>query len=88
MTTLNISLPGPMRAFIDEQTKSGGYSTASEYVRALVREDQKRRAEERLEALLLEGLDSGEAEKLTAEEWEAVRRQVHRRVGERRKRGQ
>jgi len=34
--------------------------SASDYVRALIREDQKRKAEEKLEALLLKGLDSGE----------------------------
>jgi len=87
MTTLNISLPDSMRAFIDEQTNSGNYSTASEYVRALVREDQKRRAQEHFEALLLEGLESGEREKLTPEDWNEVRQQVRKRFGERRDRG-
>jgi len=76
-----------MRAFIEEQTKGGGYSTASEYVRALIREDQKRQNEERLEALLLEGLESGQAERLTRGDWEEVRQEVRRRLGERRKRG-
>lgn len=87
MTTLNISLPDAMRTFIEEQTKSGDYSTASEYVRALVRDDQKRKAQERLEALLLEGLSSGDPEKLSAEDWKKLTRHVHQRLGERRKRG-
>jgi outer membrane protein TolC len=34
MSTLNISLPESMRAYIDEKVAEGGYSTASEYVRA------------------------------------------------------
>jgi hypothetical protein len=42
MTTLNISLPDSMRNFIEEKVAEGGYSTASEYIRQLVREDQKR----------------------------------------------
>lgn len=58
-TTMNISLPDPMKAFVDEQVHSGGYGSASEYVRELVRRDQKERAQAKLEALLLEGLDSG-----------------------------
>lgn len=87
MTTLNISLPESMRAFIEEQTNTGAYSTASEYLRALVREDQKRRAQEHLEALLLEGLESGQTEKLTPADWEEVRQQVRKRLGERRNRG-
>jgi len=88
MTTLNISLPDSMRAYIEEQTNDGGYSTASEYARALIREDQKRKDQERLEALLLEGLASGRAEKMRPEDWEEVRRQVRKRLGERRKRAQ
>ena len=83
MATLNISLPEPMRAFIEAQTRTGGYSTASEYVRSLVRDDQKRKAGERLEAMLLEGLESGEARKLSPEDWEQVRRQVQERLAAR-----
>ena len=57
--SLNISLPDSMLAFVDDQVKSGGYGTASEYLWELIREDQKRKAEKKLEALLLEGLASG-----------------------------
>ena len=59
MTTLSISLPNAMRALIDQQVAEAGYSTASEYIRQLVRKDQKRAAQQRLETLLMEGLDSG-----------------------------
>lgn len=59
MTSLNISLPDSMRQFVEEQVAAGGYSTASEYVRELIRTRQKERAQARLEQLLLEGLDSG-----------------------------
>jgi len=47
-----------MRTFIHDQTKRGGYGTASEFLRTLIRDAQKRQAEDRLEAMLLEGLDS------------------------------
>jgi len=70
MTTLNISLPEPLRAFIEEQVAKGGYSTASEYIRQLIRDDQKRQAQNRLEALLLEGLDSGSPHEVSEEWWE------------------
>jgi antitoxin ParD1/3/4 len=69
MTTLNISLPDSMRNFIEEQISQGTYSTASEYIRQLVREDQKRAQHEKLEALLLEGLDSGVPAEATEEWW-------------------
>ena len=69
MTTLNISLPEPMRDYVDQQVAQGGYSTASEYIRQLVREDQKRAAKERLEALLMEGIESGPSIEITDQYW-------------------
>jgi antitoxin ParD1/3/4 len=76
MTTMNISLPDSMRAFIEQKVTQGGYSTASEYIRQLVREDQKQAAQQRLEALLIEGLDSGPAKEMTAADWEERRRRL------------
>jgi antitoxin ParD1/3/4 len=83
MTHLNIALPESMREFIEEQVADGGYSTPSEYVQALIRNEQKRKAQERLEALLLEGLASGPATPMTDEDWADIRRQVHERLKER-----
>jgi antitoxin ParD1/3/4 len=76
MTTLNISLPDAMRAFIDEEVAKGGYSTASEYIRDLIRQAQKKTEEKKLDAMLLEGLDSGEPIQVTDEWWEQKRAQI------------
>jgi antitoxin ParD1/3/4 len=59
---MNISLPGSMKAFIDERLEREGYGSASEYVRELIRADQKRREEQKLERLLLERLGAAENE--------------------------
>lgn len=69
MTTMNISLPDSMRTFIEQKVAQGGYSTASEYIRQLVREDQKRATQERLEALLMEGIESGPSIEITPDYW-------------------
>jgi antitoxin ParD1/3/4 len=61
MTTMNISLPETLKDFVDTQVQEQGYSTSSEYVRTLIRNDQVKRAEQRLAALMLEGLESGPA---------------------------
>jgi len=82
MSTLNISLPESMRAYIDEKVAEGGYSTASEYVRELVRAEQKRAAQDKLEALLLEGLESGEAREMTDKDWDELKRRVWQRHAE------
>ena len=82
MTTMNISLPDSMRAYIEQKVAHGGYSTASEYIRQLVRDDQKRATQQRLESLLMEGIESGPAREMTAEDWEELRRRVWQRHAE------
>ncbi len=72
-TTMNISLPQPMKEFVEELIAEGSYGTASEYFRELVREDQKRKAQERLEALLVARLESGKSAPLTKADWADVR---------------
>jgi antitoxin ParD1/3/4 len=80
MTTLNISLPESMRDFISEQVAKGGYSTASEYIRHLIRQELERVAKKQLETLLLEGLDSGESIEITDEWWEQKRSELVEKV--------
>jgi antitoxin ParD1/3/4 len=70
---MNISLPEPLKAFVDAQVADGRYGTVSEYVRELIRTDEKRLARERLETMLLEGLASAESEWRPAD-LESVRR--------------
>lgn len=78
-TTMNISLPETLKEFVKERTLEKSYSNPSDYVRALIRADQKRRAEERLNELLIEGLSSP-AEEVTAEDWAAIRHEVRERL--------
>ena len=77
--TMNISLPDPLKDFVDAQISSGRYSSVSEYVRELIREDEKRKAEARLEAMLLEGLASPESE-LTPQDFADIRNQALSRL--------
>lgn len=86
MQTMNISLPDPLKDFVEGQITSGRYSSVSEYVRELIRQDEKRKAQERLEALLLEGLASPETE-LTRRDFEDVRKEALSRLKARKKQG-
>mgnify|MGYP001574139876 CR=1 FL=1 len=72
MQSMNISLPDPLKQFVDGQIAQGRYSSASEYMRELIRADEKRKAEEQLEAKLLEGLNSVESV-LTPADWHVIR---------------
>jgi antitoxin ParD1/3/4 len=61
-----------LKQFVDGQIVQGRYSSASEYVRELIRADEKRKAEDELEAKSLEGLKSFKAA-LTAADWKEIR---------------
>jgi antitoxin ParD1/3/4 len=65
---MNISLPDSMKAFVDEKLESDGYGTASEYIRDLIRADQKQHDEEKLEALLLERLQGVPGRKFSTDD--------------------
>jgi antitoxin ParD1/3/4 len=52
MSTMNISLPETLKAFVDEQVAGRGYSTSSEYLRDLIRREKDR---QHLRDLLQEG---------------------------------
>jgi antitoxin ParD1/3/4 len=84
MESMNISLPEPLKQFVDSQILTGRYSSASEYVRELIRADEKRKAEEQLEAKLLEGLNSAESA-LTRNDWNAIRKEALAKVESRKR---
>lgn len=44
MATMTISLPDPMKEWIEAQIRQGDYASTSDYVRDLVRRDRERRA--------------------------------------------
>ena len=81
METMNIALPESMKHFVQERVTEGGYSSVSEYIRELIRADQKRNAQERIDTLLLEGLDSGKPVAVTPEYWEEKKRRLSERLG-------
>ena len=55
MTTMNVSLPDELKAFVDAQTSTGGYGSTSEFVRDLIRREQDRQL---LRGLLMDGASS------------------------------
>ena len=80
MTTMNISLPDEMKAFVETEMAQEGYASASEYLRALIRDAQKRRAKRELEAKFREALESGPATPMTREDWDSIETEVMERL--------
>jgi antitoxin ParD1/3/4 len=54
---MNVSLPDPMKEWVEERVKGGQYANASDYVRDLIRRDQQKR--EALIQALIEAEEGG-----------------------------
>ncbi|WP_108676678.1 type II toxin-antitoxin system ParD family antitoxin [Acuticoccus yangtzensis] len=78
MATMNVSLPDPMKDWVEEQTRGGRYSNASDYVRDLIRRDQDRAAKiASMQALVNEGLESG----IASESMDDILNEARKRAG-------
>ena len=64
------------KAFVDEQVTEGDFANASGYVAALIHAEAKAKAQDKLEALPLEGLESAEATPWTDADWEALKNRI------------
>lgn len=78
MATMNVSLPEPMKAWVERQTEGGFYGNASDYIRDLIRKDQERKnAIAALQAAITEGVESGEAQPFDAAVFKLRMRERH-----------
>jgi antitoxin ParD1/3/4 len=78
MTKVQVSLPEPLKQFIDGLVADGSFKDSSEYLRNLIDRDREAREKARVEALLIEGLDSGPSTPMTPEDWEEIEREGQR----------
>ncbi len=76
MATMNMSLPDQLKQFVDEEVREGGYASTSDYMRDLIRQRQRAKAEELLRRLIAEGLASGPAEPVTKQTFEQMRKEL------------
>lgn len=79
MATMNVSLPDPMKDWVEAQVKGGKYANSSDYVRDLIRQDQL--VQEKRQALiqaLIDGENSGSAGKLDMAE---IKHKARQRAG-------
>jgi antitoxin ParD1/3/4 len=89
--TMNVSLPEPLKRYVDGRVSSGIYTSASEFVREairekLLREEDRKRAKTDLATKLVQGLDSGKPIPFTAEHFARKKRALVERVGRKSKR--
>jgi antitoxin ParD1/3/4 len=60
VATMNVSLPDPVKDWVEAQARTGRYSNASDYVRDLIRRDQTRNDKiAAMQSFVEAGLQSG-----------------------------
>jgi antitoxin ParD1/3/4 len=84
--TMNVSLPEPLKQFVDGKVSSGVYGSASEFVREAIREKYQREqdrqeAKDVLAAKLLQGLNSGKPVPFTSGHFRRKKKALARRLG-------
>ena len=78
MATMNVSLPDPMKSWVERQSSEGRCANSSDYVRDLIRRDQVRsEAMARMQVLVDEGLASGMGRRSMAQ----IKAEARRRAG-------
>jgi antitoxin ParD1/3/4 len=79
--TMNVSLPEPLKGYVDGKVTSGIYGSASEFVREAIREKlQREQAKGLLAGKLLDGLESGKSIPFSAGHFKSKKRALIQRV--------
>ena len=71
---MNVSLPADLREFVAEQVKSGGYGTASEYLRDMLRRARERQLRRQIDEMLIEAVESGANIPMDDADWASIRK--------------
>ena len=82
--TMNVSLPQPLKRYVDDKVSSGVYGSASEFVREVIRQryeqdQQRQEAKQALAAKLLQGLESGKPARFSKQHFQAKKAALKRR---------
>ncbi|SDG33483.1 type II toxin-antitoxin system ParD family antitoxin [Sulfitobacter delicatus] len=78
MGTMNISLPDPMKNWVEQQSRTGRYANTSDYMRDLIRRDRARQeAIAEIQAAVDVSLESGEATPVDPAAFKAQMRAGH-----------
>lgn len=81
MATMNISLPAPMKAWVEEQTRSGRYGNSSDVVRDLIRREQvKVEKIANMQRLVDEGRANGISNRTPRQIIDAARAELRKRA--------
>jgi antitoxin ParD1/3/4 len=75
MASRTISLPDDTMEFAEAAARRRGLGSVDAYLEAVLREERLREARREIDARLREAIESGPAEPMTREDWDAIERE-------------
>jgi antitoxin ParD1/3/4 len=78
MASININLTDELKQFVDGQVEAGEFGGVVQYIEALI--ERAKTGKEKLEELLVEGLNSGDPIPLDDDQWSQIRKEVNQRI--------
>jgi antitoxin ParD1/3/4 len=76
---MQITVPSPLKPFVEEETAQGGFQSADDYVASLIEAELHRKADEHLESQLVEALESGPPIEVNEEFWRDLKAEIRER---------
>jgi antitoxin ParD1/3/4 len=73
-STMNVSLPADLKRWVDQQVEEGGYGTASEYLRDVLRRARERKQRRQIDAMLVEAVQAGATIEMDDADWSSIRK--------------
>jgi antitoxin ParD1/3/4 len=71
---MNVSLPRELKKWVDDQVKAGGYGTASEYLRDMLRRARERQLRRGIDAALVQAVSEGANTVMDDADWASIRK--------------
>ena len=83
-SSMNISLPEPLREWVNRQVQLRGFGTASEFVRDMLRREREKSLFAQIDRSLAEAMKSPSTE-MTDRDWSNIEKQGRKLAGKRKK---
>lgn len=71
---MNLSLPADLKQWVDAEVKEGGYGTASEYLRDVLRRARERKQRRQIDTILVEAVTDGANTLMDNTDWATIRK--------------
>jgi antitoxin ParD1/3/4 len=84
-TSMNISLPAPMKRWVEQQAVKKGFGTTDAFFLEMLRKEKEMAVREHVDDLLSEALANGKPTPTTSASWERMRTKGRELAKERRR---